>query len=158
MSIFHSKNHNNYMKIVLILLVVMFGLSGVSIAFNATDSLKEKMFVMVPVKYTLIKKNSYVAFHKRDSFFDDILVTKKVVAVSGDSIKVKNNEVIVNEKHLIIKANAKNGAILHPVSISTVPHGKLFVAGDNPDSFDSRYEEFGLVDEKDINYVSYGII
>lgn len=37
------------------------------------------------------------------------------------------------------------GKPLTPISAAIVPEGYVFVAGDNPNSFDSRYEEFGLV-------------
>ncbi|MFX6119214.1 S26 family signal peptidase, partial [Acinetobacter baumannii] len=39
----------------------------------------------------------------------------------------------------------KEGKLLTPLSISIVPEGYIFVVGDNIRSFDSRYEEFGLV-------------
>lgn len=37
------------------------------------------------------------------------------------------------------------GKPLTPISAASVPEGYVFVVGDNPNSFDSRYEEFGLV-------------
>ena len=44
----------------------------------------------------------------------------------------------------------KEGNLLTPLSVKNIPGeiiptGYVFVAGDNPNSFDSRYEEFGLV-------------
>ena len=38
-----------------------------------------------------------------------------------------------------------DGKPLTPISATSVPEGYVFVAGDHPNSFDSRYEEFGLV-------------
>lgn len=39
----------------------------------------------------------------------------------------------------------RKGEPLTPLSVRTIPEGHIFVAGDHPRSFDSRYEEFGLV-------------
>jgi signal peptidase I len=42
------------------------------------------------------------------------------------------------------------GKPLTPLLATSVPEGYVFVAGDNPNSFDSRYEEFGLVPREKI--------
>lgn len=90
---------------------------------------------------------------------------KRVLGLPGDLIlKDKNTVVIVPKicvsKNPISKADmpitsepvvlpllekTSEGKPLTPLSATSVPEGYIFVAGDNPNSFDSRYEEFGLV-------------
>lgn len=90
-------------------------------------------------------------------------LAKRILGLPGDQI-IKNRERItikvvgnkgarskpVKAKPLKIKAlpllrATKEGNILTPLSAIYIPEGYVFVAGDHPRSFDSRYEEFGLV-------------
>lgn len=76
-------------------------------------------------------------------------LVKRVIAVEGDHIKIENSNVYVNDKLIkepYIHENYTEGAI-----DMVVPKGKVFAMGDNREkSLDSRYEDVGLVDEKDI--------
>ena len=79
---------------------------------------------------------------------------KRVIAVSGDKIKIYDHKVYVNGKPLvepyifekmnaIIDQNYKNEI--------TVPMGTIFVMGDNRNnSKDSRYSDVGFVDLKQL--------
>lgn len=51
----------------------------------------------------------------------------------------------LESKTLALLKTTREGNSLTPISIQIVPENYVFVAGDNPHSFDSRYEEFGLV-------------
>jgi len=75
---------------------------------------------------------------------------KRVIAVEGDSIIVKNGSVIVNNVKL--DEEYINGSITPGnVKIDKIPEGKVFVMGDNrTNSLDSRNNIIGLVDEEDI--------
>lgn len=46
------------------------------------------------------------------------------------------------------KERSKDGRLLTPIKAGVIPPGKVFVVGDHERSFDSRYEELGLVPEK----------
>ena len=72
-------------------------------------------------------------------------LVKRVIAVGGDHLVIKNNEVFVNGKKLsepyVSKGNYTEGNI-----DTIVPEGMLFCMGDNRmRSLDSRYAEVGFV-------------
>lgn len=85
---------------------------------------------------------------------DGILIVKRVIAVAGDTIQGRDDQIFVNGSLLnepyIEHLGPPHGplATFGPV---TVPTSKVFVAGDNRDySLDSRTPEFGLVATGDI--------
>lgn len=76
-------------------------------------------------------------------------LVKRVIAVGGDHIKIEDSKVYVNDKLLdepYIHDNYTEGNI-----DMVIPEGEVFTMGDNREqSLDSRYEDVGLVDDKDI--------
>ena len=76
-------------------------------------------------------------------------LVKRVIATEGQHIKIEDSKVYVDDKlldELYIHDNYTSGDI-----DLIVPEGQVFAMGDNREkSLDSRYEEVGLVDEKDI--------
>ncbi len=87
---------------------------------------------------------------------ETLLVIKRVVAIAGDTIEGKNQQIFVNrerqdEPYIQHKFKARAGNVLDTFGPITVPPGKFFVLGDNRDvSLDSRSPEFGLVDAQSI--------
>lgn len=75
---------------------------------------------------------------------------KRVIAVEGDELIIKEGKVIVNGKELeedYIKEYGTTGNI----KIDKIPEGKIFVMGDNRNhSLDSRSNQVGLVDKENI--------
>jgi signal peptidase I len=78
-------------------------------------------------------------------------LAKKVVGLPGDIIHISKNTIFVSE-HKIgpLQAETKTGKLLTPLQQKSIPEGYVFVAGDDERSFDSRYEEFGLVPLQEI--------
>lgn len=75
---------------------------------------------------------------------------KRVIAVEGDSLVVRNGRVILNGVTLDEKY-INGGTTPGNVSIEKIPEGKVFVMGDNrTNSLDSRSNAIGLVDKEDI--------
>ena len=84
---------------------------------------------------------------------DDLI--KRVIALPGDTIEIKNCVVIVNSKPTVEPYLDKDVmGLIDPVNrcrvanmpVQTIPNKKIFVMGDNrPESFDSR--SFGPISE-----------
>ena len=78
---------------------------------------------------------------------------KRVFGIPGDRI-VRNTEGIIiipqPSGTLPLLTKTSKGKHLTPNVSNIIPEGYLFVAGDNSQSFDSRYEEFGLVHKEKI--------
>jgi len=120
-----------------------------------------------------IKRGDIVSIQGYEpAYVDKKPFTKRVLGLPGDLIlkdKDKNKITLVSKtsasKNPISKADmpitsepvvlpllekTSQGKPLTPLSAEIVPEGYVFVAGDNPNSFDSRYEEFGLVPQEKI--------
>ena len=95
---------------------------------------------------------------------DDLI--KRVIALPGDTIEIKNCVVIVNSKPTVEPYLDKDVlGLLDPVNrcrvanmpIQTIPNKKIFVMGDNrPESFDSR--SFGPISESLIVGRAFAIV
>ncbi|MBY0501646.1 MAG: signal peptidase I [Alphaproteobacteria bacterium] len=72
---------------------------------------------------------------------DRISRDKEGIKIASQDPDLKNS----NPKHLPLLEKTSKGEPLTPLSERVIPAGYVFVAGDNTRSFDSRYEEFGLV-------------
>ncbi len=76
-------------------------------------------------------------------------LVKRIIAVEGEHIKIEDSKVYINDK-LIDEPYIHNNYTEGNIDI-VIPEGKVFAMGDNREkSLDSRYEDVGLVDEKDI--------
>ncbi|WP_456387364.1 signal peptidase I [Desulfolithobacter sp.] len=105
--------------------------------------------VIVPIKTP--RRGDIIVFKfPRDPKLDYI---KRVIAVGGDTIQVRDKKVYVNNRLSPDKYAIHTDPNILPASVSprdnfgpvTVPPGKIFVMGDNRDnSFDSRF--WGYVD------------
>ncbi|KAB2832453.1 MAG: signal peptidase I, partial [Caedimonadaceae bacterium] len=114
-------------------------------------SLDDVRYLLI-LKSTNIKRGDIVSIQGHTpQYVGDHIFTKRVVGLPGDRI-------IQNKTHLTLKAQngafsitlpllmqTKEGQTLTPLSLEIVPQGYFFVTGDHLRSFDSRYEEFGLV-------------
>jgi conjugal transfer pilin signal peptidase TrbI len=70
---------------------------------------------------------------------------KRVIGKEGDLIESARGYVVVNGWTLPTKGVSATGKVYSPIVGGEIPTGYLFVVGDHPDSFDSRYQECGLI-------------
>ncbi len=123
---------------------------------NVSESLDDVRYLLM-LKSTKIKRGDIVSIQGHTPHYvGDYIFTKRVVGLPGDYI-------IQDKTHLILKTQngafaitlplltqSKEGQPLTPLSHDVVPQGYFFVTGDHLRSFDSRYEEFGLVKREKI--------
>ncbi|MCC0727619.1 signal peptidase I [Clostridioides sp. ZZV14-6045] len=103
---------------------------------------------------------SKIAYNKEDPKYKDVVVIKRsdlnvkyiikrVIAVEGDTLKIKNNKLYINDK--LIEENYINEKMQTSDLEIKIPKDKIFVMGDNRNnSIDSRSSIIGLIDQKDI--------
>lgn len=124
-------------------------------ANNITQSLPYKHFLIV--KNTKANKGDYILFvAPKTCQYVGMNLIKKIVGVSGEQVRVISQNVYVDE-NLVgrAKTHTKRGTAISTTKEMTIPANQYFVATDHIDSYDSRYDEFGLINEKDIIGVAY---
>lgn len=107
-------------------------------------------------KISKIKNGNVVALTDRDG----VLYIKRIIAGPGDKIYAYNGNVYVNDKVIneeyLEEAYTSDFTFDDICTINgcengTLPENKYFVLGDNRnDSYDSRFEIFGLIDKDNI--------
>ena len=124
------------------IVLMMWGLR-VSFCFNVDDSVHYAFF-LAKLNPITVPRGAYVIFEHTVWGAKKRLI-KKVVGIAHDEIKVRNNEVWVNETMVGKLKPSSKTRLLSPIQEKIVPEGFVFAAGTHPNSFDSRYENFGLV-------------
>jgi len=116
--------------------------SNISLLISNTDSLPQHYFLryykLTPVinNYTVVNSNWYGG-----------KVIKKIVGQAGDQLWYDDrgqlfiNQQLIGTPHQL----ATDGRKLHPIKAQVIPEGLVFLVGDHARSFDSRYQEFGLI-------------
>lgn len=131
--------------------------SHTKIHFNRTDSAPYRAFICADFLRVSYGDYASVDGHKAE-YFPGLHYTKKIAGLPGEVIEIKDGNLYV-EKRLIgpLLHETKQGLKLTPIAIKDIPAGYVFVIGDHPRSFDSRYQEFGLVKATHIKGRCFGI-
>lgn len=144
--------------IVLLLGVIVFTASFKSaMLVNRSNSLSHRLYLLVKgnnwQKGDLVAIKNFVTSYTKDQHF-----TKQIIGVVGDKITVADNYVLVNGiKHAKLKPQTKDNKPLTPIIAQIIPSQYFFVLAEHKDSFDSRYQEFGLVRENHIEGKVYPV-
>ncbi len=140
---------NKFNQLIKLIIGLIFGVwfiwaltKNIAIIYSPTDSLGNHYFLHL--KQIKPKLNDYTLVY---STWYKGLVIKKIVGVSQDRIWYNQQGVLLINNHIIGKPKpiATDGRILHPIKPQIIPRETVFLKGYHIDSFDSRYQEFGLV-------------
>lgn len=126
------------------------------ILFNITPSLPYRI-VAVDYGAKSLRRGDYVVYafegeavrqfpglHHQPLF-------KQIAGVAGDVVTVSERHVYVNGLEVgYAKTHTATRLPLQPISPTVIPAGYFYVAGQSPDSFDSRYAVSGLVAQRQI--------
>jgi len=147
-----DKKQNVY---ILLMLTVLYVTVKFGYASNITESLPYKHFFIV--RHTKVAVGDYIIFDApKYSKYAGMKLIKQVVGMVGDEVLTEGEHVFVNGEDVgVAKKHSKAGEALTITQELQIPVGKYYVATPHIDSYDSRYAEFGLIDEKDIIGIAY---
>jgi len=122
---------------------------GINIGHNVGNSVPYKWFITLK-QFGALERGQYVIFQQRVDGNWGLLV-KQIIGMPGDQIIVKPEGYWVGATYVgTAKKFSRRGKPLLWVAPKIIPDHQYFVAGSNPDSFDSRYEEIGLIKKERI--------
>lgn len=138
------------LSLVIALIITTFVKPTIVKNYSMSPTLQENDFLIINrflYKRSEPKRGDIVVFQsnlKTDDGKDKLLI-KRVIAIPGDEIVIKDGDVFINGT--ILKEDYISGVYTEGNINTVVPENKIFVMGDNRDnSLDSRDDILGLVD------------
>jgi conjugal transfer pilin signal peptidase TrbI len=151
----------------LIAILLMFAVFGISLEFlipsplykfrtNRSESLPYRLFFAAKFDW-IVRKEGYVCFKHHYCPTD---LVKQIKGVPGDSISYKDGHIVVDsfDCGVPLPKSPRSGIELHPIQEGIIPQGFVYVYAPHQESFDSRYEEFGLVKIEDLEEVAWPLL
>lgn len=140
----------NFLTYIFFFLAFFLFKQNYSIGINNDHSLPNKIYLIHYGEKT--GPNDIVVFkHFTKLLNKDVTLTKIYTGQPGDKITIKDSDVFVGSTYVgHTKPKTRLGKTLTPIQETIIPSGKFFARATHKDSFDSRYQEFGLVDESSI--------
>ncbi len=128
-----------------------------------------RTFIATPVRvdqlsmYPTLNPKDILVLNKLDRNFKrfdivviktgDTKIVKRIIGLPGENIEYKDNELYINGEIIedMTSARTNDFTLKNLYDIDELPQDKYFVMGDNrPNSQDSRSDEIGIIDKKDI--------
>lgn len=122
-----------------LLLILFIGFFFVRV--NLSQSLPYTLFLTQNCQN--LKRGDYILFTHP---VNNMRIGKEIIGLEGDTIAIKENHIFIGETdggQLLEKS--PSGQVMTPIHHKEIPQGYVFVRGNHEQSFDSRYEEFGLI-------------
>lgn len=118
---------------------------------NETNSVDGTLYVWE--KNVVPKKGELAVLRWKGGagYAQDTLMFKSIHGVTGDFIETREGTVSINGQAVArVLSLSPSGTPIHPIQTQTIPGDHFFVSNPAANSFDSRYEAFGLVSKQDI--------
>lgn len=144
---------------IIVYIITTFAFQNMFVVGNSmTPTLKHGETVLINKMTYHMKKpsrNDLISFKHVDPSENEINIVKRIIGVPGDKIEVINDRMYINNElveYFVEEYNKQPmpiaGNMEYPI---VVPAGAYFVLGDNKNnSMDSRYQEIGMIPEKEI--------
>ncbi len=118
------------------------------LAINRTHSLPQKLFVIERGNQD-VEVGDYVAFYPKKSATGGYRLEfiKEVACKEGQKLEQVERVIYCDGKEIAkAKPVSLKGEPLIAISSRVLGEDEFFVRGTHPDSYDSRYDQFGLID------------
>ncbi|OJW46978.1 MAG: signal peptidase I [Alphaproteobacteria bacterium 41-28] len=149
---------NTLMLLVCVVAILGYAVTRTRLYECGSESLQGIKYVLAVNRLSL-KRGDIISLSGHDTaYVRGQTLVKKLMGLPGDVIEQTKMGIQVSQSlpgfpkakvplssSLPLLKQTKDGKPLTPLTAARIPPGYVFVAGDHPRSFDSRYEEFGLV-------------
>jgi conjugal transfer pilin signal peptidase TrbI len=157
------QNNNLKIRLIRFAVAVVLVVSGFylfnheyGLAVNESDSLPGSLFLIKKHSFPE-EKGQYIAFKyiKHDEGFapNEMPLLKIVTGIEGSVVEKIGNDFYVDGNHVgFAKLYTQKGLPINslPIEKMTIPANKYWATGTHVDSFDSRYNDIGLIDKAQV--------
>ena len=127
------------------------------ISVTLTPSLEHRIFFLTEPESMNFKEGDYLLFHKQLDKAQTDQLLKMVGCAPGQLLRVANSEYYCGEKYLghALANDSKGKPLPRFIFNGPVPVGSLFMVGNHPRSYDSKY--FGFIHADSVFKKAYPI-